>query len=119
MSAIDFGRYQEQAKRTAVYPVAMKGEIVGKDYVALGLCGEAGEVANQVKKIHRDDNTSLTDDRKRVIRDELGDVLWYVAMICNEFGFSMEVVAQANLDKLADRAERGALHGDRRVDGRH
>lgn len=116
---MEFGHYQRLAKRTAVYRGAGTRALEAHTYVAMGLAGEAGEFCNQVKKALRDDNTEFTVDRRRVMRDELGDVLWYVAMACEELGVSMDVVAQQNIDKLADRAERDAIHGDRRLGRTH
>lgn len=116
---MQFGDYQRQAKTTAVYQEGCSGSLARHCYVAMGLAGEAGEYNNQMKKVIRDDGTEITPERKRIMRDELGDVLWYVAMACEEHGISMDVVAQANLDKLADRAERGAIRGDRRVSRSH
>lgn len=81
-------------------------------YVTLGLTGEAGEVANKVKKIARDDDNVLTEERKEEIKDELGDLLWYVSQLANELSIPFEEVAQGNLDKLADRRERNLIRGD-------
>lgn len=57
-------------------------------YCALGLVGETGEVANQVKKIWRDDDGLLTESRKEKLRDELGDVLWYATRYAHHRGLS-------------------------------
>jgi len=70
-SNMDFSTYQNGARKTAVYPEAAK--VI---YPALGLSGEAGEVANQVKKILRDNAGELTEERRTKIIDELGDVLY-------------------------------------------
>lgn len=109
-----FSEYAARARTTAVYPGS--GEFAGLAYVGLGLAAEAGECANHVKKVLRDDSTTRTAERKAKIAGELGDVLWYVAGVCRELGLDMEQVAQANLDKLADRFERKAIvgHGSER-----
>lgn len=99
--------YQTLAKRTAHYDPA-----VALHYLTLGLAGEAGEVANKVKKVYRDGGGTLTPERTAAIADELGDVLWYVAMLCTELGLSLDDVMQANVDKLASRDARGAIGGD-------
>lgn len=101
-----FEQYQANALTTSTYPKSRSIR-----YPALGLCGEAGEVANQVKKIDRDDGGFLTHARMVVIAQELGDVLWYVAAICSDIGVSMERVANDNLLKLEDRAKRGTISG--------
>ncbi len=105
---MDFTGYQEAARRTAQYPQ------MGRNlyYPALGLAGEAGEVAEKVKKIMRDADGVLTDERRDALRKELGDVLWYVAAMCSELELDMGEVAAQNLAKLHDRRERDAIRGD-------
>lgn len=88
--------YQEKAKKTAIYPDGP----TGLTYTALGLAGEAGEVANDVKKWIRDDNSSLTPERRNKLIDEMGDVLWYLASLSKELDTNLQTVAQRNLDKL-------------------
>jgi NTP pyrophosphatase (non-canonical NTP hydrolase) len=109
--------YQIAAGRTAVYPGHGEGTLHAILYVALGLSGEAGEVANQVKKILRDDNGILTPERKAKIIDELGDCLWYVSMAANELGTYLSELAARNIGKLTGRAEHDAVHGDSRPEG--
>lgn len=99
--------YQEMAMKTAIFPESAK-----YSYPALGLAGEAGEVANKAKKLIRDGATEEELQVKLIdIADELGDVLWYVAAMADACGVSMQQIAQANLHKLADRADRGKLGG--------
>jgi NTP pyrophosphatase (non-canonical NTP hydrolase) len=102
--------YARRAKTTAVYPD--RGHFAGLAYVGLGLAGEGGEVANQIKKVLRDDATTRTPERKAAILDSCGDALWYIAGICDELKVPMEEVARANLEKLADRYGRDAIRGD-------
>ena len=102
-----FSEYQRRSRATAVYPDL--GSNIA--YPALGLCGEAGETAEKVKKAMRDDGGTLTQERREAIAAELGDVLWYVAQVATEAGLDLEEVAQANLDKLLSRQERGVLSG--------
>lgn len=99
--------YQEKAKATAVYP-AMG---MNYSYPALGLVGEAGEVAEKVKKIIRDQDGVLTEENKIEIGKELGDVLWYIAIMADEMGLTLQTVAEENLKKLWSRKERGVLGG--------
>lgn len=98
--------YQEGARTTAIYPASR--QII---YPTLGLTGEAGEVADKVKKVIRDNNDEFTDERKHQIALELGDVLWYAASLAHDLGYTLEKVAQMNLDKLASRMQRDKIHG--------
>ena len=102
-----FDDYQTVAVATAVYP-----NDICILYPALGLAGEAGEVANKVKKIFRDDGGQVTDDRRAQIAKELGGVLWYVAMVCTDLDLNMGDVARENVAIIASRQDRGTLHGD-------
>jgi NTP pyrophosphatase (non-canonical NTP hydrolase) len=101
--------YQEAARETAQYPG--RGETLGLCYVALGLAGESGEVADKVKKILRDAGGKLDVDRRAALAAELGDVLWYVAMACDELGLTLEMVAEGNVAKLRSRKARGVIGG--------
>lgn len=104
---LTLNEYQAMAEETAVYPT-LGHPIV---YPALGLAGEAGEVAEKVKKMCRDDNTVMTTFKQQEIKKELGDVLWYVAETARQAGLTLEEVAQANYDKLQSRQARNQLHG--------
>jgi NTP pyrophosphatase (non-canonical NTP hydrolase) len=104
---VRFSEYQVLSRETAVYP-NVGDNIV---YPALGLCGEAGETAEKVKKAIRDDGGTLTEERREAIAAELGDVLWYVAQLASEAGLELETIAEANLEKLASRQQRSVLHG--------
>ena len=94
--------YQQQAASTAIYPKEK-----GLEYTALGLTGEAGEIANKVKKVLRGDCVDFF-----ALRDELGDVLWYVAAMATELGYSLDTIAKRNLEKLESRKERGVTKGE-------
>ena len=101
--------YQKIAKSTAVYPDGPQGVF----YLTLGLCGETGEVAEKIKKVIRDSDSFYEglEKKKGEIKKELGDVLWYLASISNDLGFTLEEVAKANIEKLGSRSKRGKLHG--------
>jgi NTP pyrophosphatase (non-canonical NTP hydrolase) len=99
--------YQELSRRTATYPGAGDNIV----YPTLGLAGEAGEVAEKVKKLLRDDGGVMSADRREALAGELGDVLWYVAQVATEAGLDLEEIAQGNLDKLLSRQQRGMLSG--------
>lgn len=107
LPTMDFSDFQARSRETAVYPQAGDNLL----YPTLGLCGEAGEVAEKVKKMIRDDDGALSDERRAALSKELGDVLWYVAQLATEAGLDLDVVAAANLDKLASRLRRGVLQG--------
>ena len=95
--------YQQQAKATAVYP-----EVKADQYLIAGLAGEVGELASIFAKHWRGDGDLNHDHAKA----ELGDVLWFVAMLAKELGYDLSTIAANNLDKLADRANRGKLKGN-------
>lgn len=104
--------YQTDAVSFAVYPreIFDRNGYIIPVYPALGLSSEAGEVANKVKKIIRDGNEQTPEKRQQLL-DELGDVLWYLANLAGDLGFTLEQVANRNIEKLADRTERGTIHG--------
>lgn len=110
--------YEQQAHRTIAGHAAEN-----ITYLGFGLMAEAGEVADKIAKavrrgdivinnneiiFVRGDSFQFTDN----IADELGDVLWFVAMMARRLGFSLEEVMRRNLDKLADRQARGVIVGD-------
>ena len=151
-SSLSFHAYQVQAVTTAVYPG--QNAFQGLTYAVLGLAGESGETAEQVKKTWRDDGMpdmgramqtmldnireklragkqpyddiideareeataiflpEITPERHQKILKELGDVFWYAAQLCTELNVDMGEVAQANLDKLAERHQKNLLHGE-------
>lgn len=96
--------YQIEAAKTAIYP---QGSLV---YLALGLNGEAGEVAEIIKRVVRS-SRDITDDERLLLKKELGDCLWYVANMAREMGFELADVAELNIEKLRSRQVRGALEG--------
>src|SRR3989304_2613411 len=103
-----FQDYQNYTNCTAIYP---KENMGGLDYVVLGLTGEAGEIANKVKKIIRDDSGIITNEKRTQILDELGDVLWYAAQICEVLGGELNEVATVNVNKLLARKEKNTIQG--------
>jgi NTP pyrophosphatase (non-canonical NTP hydrolase) len=98
--------FQEQAVVTAVYGAGM-----AVWYPALGLAGEAGEVSNKVKKIFRDDNGVITEEKRQALKGELGDCLWYLAGLARDLGLSLEEAAIENIAKLKARLAKGTIHG--------
>ena len=104
---MDLSEYQRLSRRTAEYP-----REAWLAYPALGLAGEAGELAEHAKKAIRDDDGSVGEERKAAMSKELGDVLWYVAQLATELGLDLNQVAEQNLEKLFSRQRRGVLSGD-------
>jgi NTP pyrophosphatase (non-canonical NTP hydrolase) len=99
--------YQNEALSTAVYGNGSK--II---YPTLGLAGEAGEVADKVKKVLRDNNGEFDEWRKLQIAAEIGDVLWYIAALTNDLGYTLEDIAKLNIGKLKSRRENNTIHGE-------
>tara|TARA_B100000700_G_scaffold322040_1_gene422643 strand:+ start:3021 stop:3350 length:330 start_codon:yes stop_codon:yes gene_type:complete len=104
---MDLNEYQLKARKTALYPNVGDNII----YPTLGLAGEAGEVAEKVKKVIRDRKGKFTESDKDSIKKELGDVLWYIAQLGSEIGFDLNSIAEANLQKLSSRFDRGVIGG--------
>src|SRR6202048_4161731 len=94
--------YQRRSRVTAEYP-----REAWLAYPALGLAGEAGEVAEHAKKAIRDDRGEITDEPRAQLARELGDVLWYVSQLASELGLDLDVIARENLEKLFSRQNRG------------
>lgn len=97
--------YQSAAVDKAIYP--KKAEL---EYLTLGLTGEAGEIANKVKKILRGDK-EFDEVAKKDLAAELGDVLWYLAVLADALGVNLSQVASSNINKLLDRKNRNVLKG--------
>ena len=105
---MNFKDYQTKAKTTSNYPKNVDGTLC----LALGLTSEAGEVAGAVRRIVRDDEGHLTASRKQKLLDELGDVYWYLAVLSDKLGFTLEEVAVRNIEKLEDRLRRNKIKGE-------
>lgn len=96
--------YQQAAMKTALYP-----KDCALAYATLGLAGEAGELANKVKKILRGDDNAM-ELRQQVI-GEMGDVMWYLAALASELDTDLEAVARHNVEKLESRYARDMIKG--------
>jgi len=103
-----FNEYQELSIQTSKRSYGMPAIA----YFSLGLAGEAGEVAEKIKKLFRDDAGGLTAERREAIVKELGDVLWYLSAVAYELNTNLEDVAIKNREKLVDRMARGVRQGD-------
>lgn len=104
-----FDEYQEVAYTTAVYP---KTDRMPLAYPALGLAGEAGEVAEKIKKLARDHKGKLTSPYREEIIRELGDVLWYISAIAWDMSVPLSKVVEVNIQKLSDRKRRSMIQGE-------
>src|SRR5687768_15246844 len=103
-----FSEYQRESRKTWNL-VRTDHPIV---YPTLGLVNEAGELAGKVKKIFRDKNGVVSDDDRQALKYELGDVLWYMAQIATELDLDLQEIAEANIEKLFSRLERGQIKGE-------
>ncbi|MEO6760761.1 MAG: nucleoside triphosphate pyrophosphohydrolase family protein [Candidatus Saccharimonadales bacterium] len=107
--SMTFDEYQKKAMSTAVDKT---DDFVGAFlHRILGLVGEAGEVAEKVKKIVRDKDCQLNETDKSEIIKELGDVLWYVQAVADYLGVPLDEVATKNLEKLSSRKKRDVIRG--------
>jgi len=102
-----FEEYQAKALRTAIN----KGKKNDLFHIVLGLVGEAGEIAEKFKKLVRDQNSDESKIDKEDIKKELGDVLWYVAIMADYFDIELDEVAKGNIAKLSDRQKRDVIKG--------
>lgn len=115
---MNFEKYQEVSTSTMIYRDSIREMSVMKKegslnlaYCVLGLTGEAGEIAEKVKKLIRDKDGEMTQEFVDDMKKELGDVLWYITAIADEFNLQLEDIAQVNVDKLTSRQKRGKLKG--------
>lgn len=104
---MQFNEYQQTIGQFAIYPDANTSSPTELSYLALGLGGESGEVLEKVKKYIRD-GVLVRDDTAK----EIGDVLWYMSRLAGAIGYTMDDIAQMNIDKLTDRQKRGVIKGN-------
>lgn len=102
-----FNEYQKKSRETAIYYNKDKNYI----YPTLGLVGEAGEIAEKIKKVLRDNGGAVDEKDKVELVKELGDLLWYLSQLSTELGLSLDDIAVSNIEKITSRKERGVLHG--------
>lgn len=106
MEEYTLNQYQEFVKTMSIYPTDK-----GKEYTMLGLASEVGEVCSKYKKILRDKQGIIDETDKKAIIDELGDCLFYLTAICNEFNISIVELMRKNVKKLTDRKARNVIKG--------
>jgi NTP pyrophosphatase (non-canonical NTP hydrolase) len=106
---MEFDDYQQRASTTALFP---KNELEYQTmYLSMGLAGETGEVIEKIKHIIRDADGVVGQEAREGVKKEMGDVLWYLSQLARILGISFDDIASANIEKLADRAQRGVLKG--------
>lgn len=105
---MEMNEYQKEAKKTAIYP--NKGKNIY--YPTLGLVGEAGEIANKIKKIMRDKKGKVDLATHKMLAYELGDVLWYVAALASELKIPLNNIAINNIIKLQKRKKQNKIKGN-------
>lgn len=114
---MNFNEYQESARKYDTFShedfvrAGSKVSDVGVLEKVLGIAGEAGEACDKIKKIIRDNDGVVTDEKRLEIIKEFGDVLWYLAMVSRYLGVEFNEVAEINLKKLEDRFQRNQIHG--------
>jgi len=115
---VDIKEYSKRCRETDLFPppedvrwYTQPLEVSLTEYRTLCLCGEAGELANKVKKIRRDDNNRLTEENRAGIISELGDIMWYLSILSDILGTSLSEVMRLNINKLAMRKAAGKIQG--------
>lgn len=98
---MDFSEYQKRSRATAKY------SNLGFNFVfpTLGLVGEAGEIANKIKKIARDEKGEISEASREMVKDELGDLLWYAAQLATELEIPLQEVVNMNIAKIDSLAD--------------
>jgi NTP pyrophosphatase (non-canonical NTP hydrolase) len=106
---MDMNKYQEQAKVTWLLGLN-DDKLKALSYLMAGLAGEVGELSSLFAKGLRDGISDEMEYNYKVEK-ELGDVLWFVAVIADEFNFTLDEVADTNIEKLKSRMNRNVLKG--------
>ena len=114
---MDLKEYQERARTTAQYPEVDSGSKWSINYCIVSLGGEVGELQNKWKKVLRGDKYLPGDGPSEIVSirellsSEIGDALWYLAMLAKELGTTLDEIAEMNLAKLKSRQDRGVVKG--------
>ncbi len=106
-----FDEYQKKAIATDLFEGERSIDSQAFFTKLLGLVGETGEIAEKFKKIYRDNGGKISKEQTNDIKKELGDVLWYTAVISEYLNISFDDVAELNIAKLASRKARGKVSG--------
>lgn len=109
---LTFDQYQKMTVLTDLGTSAQDSINPGWLYYVLGLAGETGELMEKIKKLFRDNNGIITEEFRKAIAKELGDLYWYHARLAAFFDLKSSDIARSNIEKLLDRQKRGKLHGE-------
>ena len=109
---MNFDEYQENCRHTDVGTSAQDYLKPGWLYYVLGVAGESGEIAEKIKKLFRDKQGIIDEEFRNMITKEIGDVLWYMARLSDQFDIPFGYIAETNVKKCIDRMVRGVIHGD-------
>lgn len=106
-----FDEYQKQALTTAYTDPNYVDTLMDKTIWAMGVAGEAGEIVEKWKKMVAYNKGEITEEFVKDMQKELGDVVWYIAVLAHSLGLSLEDVMQLNVNKLKDRKKRNVIKG--------
>ncbi len=109
---LTFDKYQQMTQLTDLGTAAQDSIHPGWLYYALGLAGETGELMEKIKKLFRDNDGVITEEFRRAVAKELGDIDWYKARLADYFDLKSGDIARNNIEKVMDRQQRNMLHGD-------
>jgi NTP pyrophosphatase (non-canonical NTP hydrolase) len=110
---MDMNEYQKQATKTVRMPEGKEDDgQYALMYFCMGLAGETGEVIEKVKKVMRNYNGELSEEKRALIKHEIGDVLWYLSQTARMCDILLDDAASANIEKLQDRAARGVIKSE-------
>lgn len=107
-----FDEYQTQALTTAYTDPQHKDTLMDKTIWVMGIAGEAGEVVEKWKKIVAYKGGEISNEDLQLLKKELGDVVWYIAVLAESLGLRLEEVMQLNVEKLKDRKKRDVIKGE-------
>lgn len=108
---MNFNDYQKQALTTAHVDPKYKGTLMEPTIWAMGIAGEASEVLEKWKKVVAYKEGKMTDEDLQLFKKELGDVVWYIALMADYLDLTLEEVMQLNVEKLKDRKKRDVIKG--------
>lgn len=109
---MDFNEYQKLATKTSLLHEDKNNPHYALMYFCLGLAGETGEVIEKVKKVIRNHHGEMPEDKRDLIKHEIGDVLWYLSQTARMCDILLDDAASANIEKLRDRADRGVIKSE-------